>query len=171
MAGGNLETSCHLKGAAEPQLRLLPCKNENPELPDAPIFQDKLKRWVSICSLSMCMLLEVLKNFKTLCGPNKTHLESRWGLQVASLGPLAWKKDVSMVPRPGRGSEPLTNSCTCTGSGVATQGLARISTTTCTNSNSSPLLQPFFLLCLFLMKARVSVNVLSFGMASPLFLP
>lgn len=68
--GSSRETSCHLKGAAEPQLRFLPCKNENPEWPDALIFQGKLKRWVSICSLSMCMLLEILKNFKTQGGPN-----------------------------------------------------------------------------------------------------
>lgn len=81
-------TPC-LKGAAEPQFSLLPCRNKNPELPDALVFQDKLKRWVSICRLSMCMLLEMLKDFKTLFRPNKTHLQSRWGLQVASLGPLA----------------------------------------------------------------------------------
>lgn len=91
------------KEMAKPQLRLLPCQNQNPELPDGLIFQDKLKGWISICSLSMCMLLEILKIFKTLCEPNKTHLQCRWGfrLPVENLWlrrkTLAWSPDPVMV--------------------------------------------------------------------------
>lgn len=92
--------------------RLLPCWNQNSELPDALIFQDKLKRWISICSLSMYMLLEILKNFKTLCGPNKTHLQCRWDLRVASSEPLAWKKDVAYRRlRKGKRERHILKSC------------------------------------------------------------
>lgn len=53
----------HLQGAAEPQLRLLPCQNKNPELPDALIFQDKLKKMgFYMQSLSVY----VVRNFKEL---------------------------------------------------------------------------------------------------------
>lgn len=92
------------------------------------------------------------------------------GLQVASLGPLAWKKDGSMVPRRGHGSVLPTHHC------MHQLGGCNSRTGQHLNHNLHQLefifspKSPFFLLLPFLMNARVGVQVLIFGMAwSPFF--
>lgn len=83
----------------KPELRIARCSDISRQAKKMDFYMQSLNVYV-------------VRNFKTLCGPNETHLQCRWDLRVASSEPLAWKKDVAYRRlRKGKRERHILKSC------------------------------------------------------------